>query len=82
MRLAGRMVRAFCINMSTSGEQSWMALSDSADDAVRIRTRKVSEPGQPNGVILAAASTTWLPYPHYRVFDLLKDERRRSQVKI
>ncbi|KAK4797353.1 hypothetical protein SAY86_029679 [Trapa natans] len=82
MRLAQRMIRTFCTNMSTSGDQSWTALSDSGDDTVRITSRKVLEPGQPNGVILAAASTTWLPYPHYQVFDLLKDERRRSQLDL
>ncbi|KAK4787627.1 hypothetical protein SAY86_011460 [Trapa natans] len=82
MRLAQRMIRTFCTNMSTSGDKSWTALSDSGDDTVRITTRKVSEPGQPNGVILVAASTTWLPCPHYQVFDLLKDERRRSQLDV
>ncbi|TXG54195.1 hypothetical protein EZV62_019451 [Acer yangbiense] len=79
MRLAQRMIRTFCVNMSTCGGQSWTALSDSAVDTVRITTRKVTEPGQPNGVILCAVSTTWLPFPHYQVFDFLRDERRRSQ---
>ncbi|KAI3694336.1 hypothetical protein L1987_77300 [Smallanthus sonchifolius] len=31
---------------------------------------------------LTAVSTTWLPHPHYQVFDLLRDERRRSQLDI
>ncbi|KAE8651429.1 homeobox-leucine zipper protein HDG5 isoform X2 [Cucumis sativus] len=82
MKLAQRMIRTFSVNISTSGGQSWTALSDSPEDTVRITTRKVVEPGQPNGVILSAVSTTWLPYPHYRVFDLLRDERRRSQLEV
>ncbi|GAB4857867.1 hypothetical protein Ancab_015772 [Ancistrocladus abbreviatus] len=81
MKLAERMIRTFCVNISTSGGQSWTALSDSADDTVRITTRKVTEPGQPNGVILSAVSTTWLPFPHNQVFHLLKNERRRSQLE-
>lgn len=80
MKLAQRMIRTFCVNMSTSSSQSWTALSDSPEDTVRITTRKITEPGQPNGVILSAVSTTWLPYSHYQVFDLLRDEHRRSQV--
>lgn len=80
MKLAQRMIRTFCVNISTSSGQSWTALSDSLDDTVRITTRKNKEPGQPSGVILSAVSTTWLPYPHYHVFNLLRDERRRSQV--
>ncbi|KAJ6347764.1 hypothetical protein OIU76_004285 [Salix suchowensis] len=79
MRLAQRMIRTFSLNISTSSGQSWTGLSDSYDDTVRITTRKITEPGQPNGVILSAVSTTWLPYPHYQVFDFLRDEHRRSQ---
>lgn len=80
MKLAQRMIKTFCVSLSTSGSQSWTALSDSPEDTVRITTRKITEPGQPNGVILSAVSTTWLPYTHQQVFDLLRDERRRSQV--
>ncbi|XVF52313.1 hypothetical protein PTKIN_Ptkin05aG0008600 [Pterospermum kingtungense] len=82
MRLAQRMLRTFCVNISTSSGQLWTALPDSSDDTVRITTRKVTEPGQPNGLILCAVSTTWLPYPHYQVFDLLRDERRRAQLEV
>ncbi|KAL3497891.1 hypothetical protein ACH5RR_040623 [Cinchona calisaya] len=82
MNLAQRMIRTFSVNISTSCGQSWTALSDSADDTVRITTRKVSEPGEPSGLILTAVSTTWLPYPHYQVFDLLRDERRRAQLDV
>ncbi|KAG8374589.1 hypothetical protein BUALT_Bualt10G0011100 [Buddleja alternifolia] len=72
-RLASLMAR----NISDLG-----ALSDSADDTVRITTRKVTEPGQPNGLILSAVSTTWLPYQHNQVFDFLRDERRRAQLEV
>ncbi|CAK8540319.1 unnamed protein product [Lathyrus sativus] len=80
MKLANRMIKTFSLNMTTCGGQSWTAISDSPEDTVRITTRKITEPGQPNGVILAAVSTTWLPYSHTKVFDLLRDERHRSQM--
>ncbi|KAE9596921.1 hypothetical protein Lal_00007260 [Lupinus albus] len=80
MSLAQRMIRTFSLNMSTSSGQSWTAISDSPEDTVRITTRKITEPGQPNGVILGAVSMIWLPYPHTKVFDLLRDERHRSQM--
>ncbi|KAI3453370.1 hypothetical protein Pfo_010033 [Paulownia fortunei] len=82
MNLAQRMVRTFCLNISPSYGQSWTALSDSAEDTVRITTRKVTEPGQPNGLILSAVSTTWLPYQHKQVFDFLRDERSRAQLEV
>ncbi|XP_059441662.1 homeobox-leucine zipper protein HDG5-like [Corylus avellana] len=82
MKLAQRMIRTFCINISTSSGLIWTALSDNPDDTVRITTRKITEPGQPYGLVLCAVSTTWLPCSHYQVFDLLKDERRRSQLDV
>ncbi|KAK4728267.1 hypothetical protein R3W88_021255 [Solanum pinnatisectum] len=82
MNLAQRMIKTFCMNISTCCGQSWTALSDSPDDTVRITTRKVTEPGQPNGLILSAVSTSWLPYNHFQVFDLLRDERRRAQLDV
>ncbi|KAL9230813.1 hypothetical protein vseg_006113 [Gypsophila vaccaria] len=81
MKLSQRMIRTFCVNISTSGGQSWTALSESSEDTVRITTRKIVEPGQPTGLILCAVSTTWLPYSHDQVFDLLKNEHRRSQIE-
>ncbi|XP_057777731.1 homeobox-leucine zipper protein HDG5 isoform X1 [Salvia miltiorrhiza] len=82
MNLAQRMIRTFCLNISTSYGQSWTALSESADDTVRITTRRVTEPGQPNGLILSAVSTTWLPFQHKHVFDFLRDERLRAQLDV
>ncbi|TMW86490.1 hypothetical protein EJD97_021310 [Solanum chilense] len=82
MNLAQRMIKTFCMNISSCCGQSWTALSDSPDDTVRITTRKVTEPGQPNGLILSAVSTSWLPYNHFQVFDLLRDERRRAQLDV
>ncbi|KAG1362009.1 Homeobox-leucine zipper protein ROC3 [Cocos nucifera] len=81
MKLSQRMMRTFCASISASGVQSWTALSDSSDDTIRVTTRKNTELGQPNGVILSAVSATWLPFPHQQVFELLTDEQRRSQLE-
>lgn len=82
MKLSQGMIRNFHANISAAGAQSWTALSDSSDDTIRVTTRKNTDPGQPNGVILTAVSTTWLPFPHQQVFDLLTDEQRRSQLDV
>ncbi|XP_049936922.1 homeobox-leucine zipper protein ROC3-like isoform X2 [Nymphaea colorata] len=79
MHLARRMVRMFSLSISPAG--SWSALTDgSADDTVRITTRKSTEPGQPQGVIICGVSSTWLPLSHIQVFELLRCEKRRSQM--
>lgn len=80
MRLSQRMVKTFCVNISTAYGQSWTALSETTKDTVRITTRKMCEPGQPTGVVLCAVSTTWLPFSHHQVFDLLRDQHHQSLV--
>ncbi|GLJ12410.1 hypothetical protein SUGI_0190380 [Cryptomeria japonica] len=80
MRLSQRMINSFCSNVSGSMSNSWTTLSGSGgDDCVRIATRKNTELGQPNGVVICAATSFWLPVPPHRVFDFLRDEKTRSQ---
>ncbi|CAN6288682.1 unnamed protein product [Urochloa humidicola] len=82
MKLSQRMITTFCANISASGSQSWTALSESTEDTIRVATRKNTDPGQPSGVILTAVSTSWLPFSHQQVFELLADEQQRCQLEI
>ncbi|TVU31549.1 hypothetical protein EJB05_23238 [Eragrostis curvula] len=82
MKLSQRMITTFCANISASGSQSWTALSESTEETIRVTTRKNTDPGQPSGVILTAVSTSWLPFSHQRVFELLADEQQRCQLEI
>ena len=74
MKLSQSMARTFCLTISTSYGQ---ALSESPKETVRITTRKVC-----GGVVLCGVFTTLLPYSHHQVFDLLRHDHGRSQVKI
>ncbi|GKC71322.1 homeobox-leucine zipper protein HDG5, partial [Tanacetum coccineum] len=81
MNLAQRMVRMFCLHITGSSGQSWTALSDSVEDTVRITTRKVTGPGQPNGLIITAVSDNMASSSSTsQVFDLLRMNGRRSPV--
>ena len=73
MKLSQNMVRTYCLTISNSYGQ---ALSESPKETVRITTRKVC-----GGVVLCGVSTTLLPYSHHQVFDLLRHDHGRSQVK-
>jgi homeobox-leucine zipper protein len=79
MKLSQKMVNNFCASLSASQMHRWTALSGVNDEAVRVTVHRNSEPGQPNGVVLSAATSIWLPIPCERVFNFLKDER--SQVR-
>ncbi|XP_010439958.1 PREDICTED: homeobox-leucine zipper protein HDG4-like isoform X2 [Camelina sativa] len=71
MKLSQRMVKTFCLNISNSYGQA------STKDTVRIVTRTVSD-----GFVPCAVSVTYLPYSHHKVFDLLRDNQRLSQLEI
>ncbi|XP_052198299.1 homeobox-leucine zipper protein ROC3-like [Diospyros lotus] len=78
MNLAERMTKTLFVNMSSSCGQTWMALSDCADHTIRITTRSITEPCQTIGLILAVASTSWLPYSTFLAFNLVKDEHCKA----
>jgi homeobox-leucine zipper protein len=80
MKLAQRMVTNFCASISASASHRWTTLSALNEIGVRVTVRKSTDPGQPNGVVLSAATTIWLPLPPQTVFNFFKDERKRSQV--
>lgn len=80
MKLAQRMMTSFCANVSASTTHRWTTLSGANDDGVRVATRKSTDPGQPNGVVLCAATSLWLPVPPHRVFDFFRDEHMRAEV--
>ncbi|KAJ7975330.1 Homeobox leucine zipper protein [Quillaja saponaria] len=79
IKLAQRMVNSFCASISSSNGHHWTTLSGSNEVGVRVTLRKSTDPGQPNGVVLSAATTIWLPISPQNVFNFFKDERNRSQ---
>ncbi|KAE9597446.1 putative transcription factor & lipid binding HD-SAD family [Lupinus albus] len=79
MKLSQRMVTSFCANISTSNGQKWTILSGLDEVGVRVSIHKSTDPGQPNGVVLSAATTIWVPIPPHIVFNFFKDDRKRPQ---
>ncbi|KAK0587806.1 hypothetical protein LWI29_029186 [Acer saccharum] len=79
MKLAQRMVSSFCTSISTSNSHRWTTLSGMNDVGVRVKLHKSMDSSQPNGVVLNAATTFWLPVSPQNVFNFFRDERTRSQ---
>ncbi|PKI53430.1 hypothetical protein CRG98_026120 [Punica granatum] len=81
MKLAHRMVSNFCasIGASSSRQQKWTTLSSADEMGVRIALHRNTDVGQPNGVVLRAATTIWLPISPQSIFNFFKDERTRPQ---
>ncbi|XP_071903558.1 homeobox-leucine zipper protein HDG12-like isoform X2 [Coffea arabica] len=79
MKLAQRMVSSFCQSINPSNGHQWTTLSGLNEFEVRATLHKSTDPGQPNGVVLSAATTIWLPIPPQNVFNFFRDERTRHQ---
>eukprot|EP00250_Pteridium_aquilinum_P014469 c22012_g1_i1 orf=96-2435(+) len=75
LRLAHKMTRRFCTTISASTSNSWLNLSNSGNEDVRIMMR--DNPG--DGLLLCAATSTWLPFSRNHVFDFLRHERYRGE---
>ncbi|KAM0924378.1 hypothetical protein ACQ4PT_004989 [Festuca glaucescens] len=86
LKLARRMTENFCAGVSASSAREWSKLdgaTGSISEDVRVMARKsVSEPGEPAGVVLSAATSVWLPVAPERLFDFLRDEQLRAEWDI
>jgi len=82
MKLSQQMVSLFCASLSSSPLQRWVLLPGTTDVSVRVAAQPSVEPGQPNSVVLTAATSIWLPVPAGHAFAFLRDETARSQVRL
>ncbi|GAU22865.1 hypothetical protein TSUD_376760 [Trifolium subterraneum] len=79
MKLAHRMVKIFSECLTMAGQLEFQHLNlDSSIGGVRVSLRQASI-DQPNGIIVVAATTLWLPLPAEYVFEFLKDPTKRYQ---
>ncbi|KAG8094216.1 hypothetical protein GUJ93_ZPchr0012g19347 [Zizania palustris] len=80
MKLSQRMVSSFCGCLGASQMHQWTALSLTPELTMHVAMhRSTSDPGQPNGVVLSAATSIWLPVPCDLVFAFVRDETTRCQ---
>ncbi|RAL45375.1 hypothetical protein DM860_013771 [Cuscuta australis] len=83
LTLAQRMTSSFCRALGASSYNTWNRIPTKSGDDIRVSSRKnISDPGEPLGVILCAASSIWLPVSHHPLFAFLRDETRRHEWDI
>ncbi|OIV95987.1 hypothetical protein TanjilG_27091 [Lupinus angustifolius] len=54
-------------------------LSSERNGGIKVSCRKSIEPGQPNGIIVTAISSLWLPLPYQQVYNFFTDDTKRFQ---
>ncbi|KAF8052578.1 hypothetical protein N665_1540s0002 [Sinapis alba] len=77
MKLAQRMVSNFYLSVGTSNNTRSTVVSGMNEFGIRVTSYKSQH--EPNGMVLCAATSFWLPVSPHIVFNFLKDERTRPQ---
>lgn len=79
MNLCRRMVKKFCEELSLSDGLDFSHSSASNNGGVRFSLHRSTVQGLPDGLILSAATSLWLPLSYETLFDFFKDEKNRAQ---
>ncbi|KAL5811897.1 hypothetical protein ACOSQ3_026847 [Xanthoceras sorbifolium] len=79
MKLSHRMVKNFSGMLTMSGKLDFPQLSEVNNSGVRICVRKTSDSGQPNGIVVSAATSLWLPLPPETVFNFFREVKNRTK---
>ncbi|KAL8223974.1 hypothetical protein R6Q57_019449 [Mikania cordata] len=79
MKLSQRMVTNLCSSINPSNGHQWTSILGMSEFEVRAILYKSTDPGQPNGSVLSASTTIWLPISPQNVFDFFRDSRTRPQ---
>ncbi|KAJ1382261.1 START domain [Sesbania bispinosa] len=81
MKFSHQMVKTFCESLTMSShEPDFPHLTVGNNNGVRVNVRKSMGIGQPNGTVVMAATSFWLPLHYEKVFEFLIDHKRRAQV--
>ncbi|XVF74569.1 hypothetical protein PTKIN_Ptkin13bG0120200 [Pterospermum kingtungense] len=83
LKLAQRMTQSFCHAIGASSYHTWNKVSSKTGEDIRVSSRKnLNDPGEPQGVIVCAVCSVWLPVSPNLLFDFLRDEARRNEWDI
>lgn len=81
MKLSQRMMKNFFEVLSMSDKLDFPHPSEYKNSGVCVSMQKSNGPGQPDGFIVSAATSLWLPLSKENLFNFLKDEKGRAQVR-
>lgn len=79
MNFANRMVKMFCECLTMSNQMKFTQKTLNVIGGIRLSIRETGI-GEPNGMVIVAASTIWLPQPSDKVIEFLTDPIKRPQV--
>lgn len=78
-KLAQCMTHNFCAGVCGTAHQWQIVQLAKGKDVKLMKRNNISDLGEPNGIVLSATKTIWLPVKHQRLFKFLINEQTRSQ---
>ncbi|RWR73432.1 homeobox-leucine zipper protein GLABRA 2 [Cinnamomum micranthum f. kanehirae] len=83
LKLAQRMTSSFSRAIGASSYHTWAKISTKGGDGIKVASRRnMNDPGEPQGLILCAVSSIWLPVSPHALFDFLRDDARWNEWDI
>lgn len=73
-------MKEFFLNLEMSDKLDFPQLSDINGSGVRISIRVATDPGTPNGTIVAASTSLWIPLSPDALFSFFTDPDERAKV--
>ncbi|CAK8533043.1 unnamed protein product [Lathyrus sativus] len=77
MKLSHRMVKMFCESLSLESKLNFQSLIEESIGGISISIDTNAREGKPNGTIICATSTLFIPLPADKVFEFLIDHTKR-----
>lgn len=81
MTLSHRMVKNLCANLGMKNKLDIPHLPEKKNIEIRFSVFTSTVGGQTDGLIVNAATSIWLPLSCPSVFEFLRDEKMRAQVR-
>jgi len=80
MNFSHRMLKIFCDSITMADGLDFPLCDLMNTSGVRVSIRESKIIGQPSGMIVAAATSIWLPLHYMKLFDFFLDDKNRAQV--
>ncbi|XP_068498424.1 homeobox-leucine zipper protein PROTODERMAL FACTOR 2-like [Phaseolus vulgaris] len=78
LKLADRMMKTFCRNMSSTADNPWTQMAYSPYVRIMVKNN-MDEPGKPPGTSVVFTTSVWLDVSPNRLFNFLRHENSRTK---
>ncbi|CAJ1956762.1 unnamed protein product [Sphenostylis stenocarpa] len=79
LKLADRMMKTFCGNVSSTADNPWTQMACSSYVRIMVKNNNIKESGKPLGTSVVFTTSIWLDVSPNRLFNFLRHENSRTK---